>query len=422
MSKNTIYKLPFGLCPEYVSLGVLVLRSYGVPVVSEYTPLWGKSDTGHSWYTILNNDGTSQSSAYDISSHFGSTLFPTKDIPKIYRKTYARNRKTEEYFLKAKYKHPSIELFQIDVTDEYRATSDLEIPLNKKNIYDNYVYIASFNGKSWQPLDFGIIKDNRGLFSKMGRNILYIALSYDGIQMHPASSPFILHTNGDIDYLTADTSQLETIKLWRKYPRNHHVACMEERMIGGKIQGANKRDFSDSVTLFLINNLNYTDPISFNNSSKFRYWRYLSPPEAYGNIAELTFFSKEGKAIRGTIMGTEGDLLLEIEKAFDDNWLTFYDTWTDKPPWVGMDFERPIHIDKVRCIPRSDDNKIHYGDEYELKYWSESGWQSLGTKVADDSSISYNRVPQNALLWLSNLTRGKQERVFIYEEGKQVWW
>ena len=102
MSKNTIYKLPFGLCPEYVSLGVLVLRSYGVPVVSEYTPLWGKSDTGHSWYTILNNDGTSQSSAYDISSHFGSTLFPTKDIPKIYRKTYARNRKTEEYFLKAK--------------------------------------------------------------------------------------------------------------------------------------------------------------------------------------------------------------------------------------------------------------------------------------------------------------------------------
>ena len=31
-------------------------------------------------------------------------------------------------------------------------------------------------------------------------------------------------------------------------------------------------------------------------------------------------------------------------------------------------------------------------------------------------------VPDNALLLLHNTTKGKEERIFTYENKKQVWW
>jgi hypothetical protein len=31
-------------------------------------------------------------------------------------------------------------------------------------------------------------------------------------------------------------------------------------------------------------------------------------------------------------------------------------------------------------------------------------------------------VPKNSVLWLRDLTKGREERIFTYENGKQVWW
>jgi hypothetical protein len=31
-------------------------------------------------------------------------------------------------------------------------------------------------------------------------------------------------------------------------------------------------------------------------------------------------------------------------------------------------------------------------------------------------------MPTNALFWLRDLTKGKEERPFTYENGQQVWW
>ncbi|MCD8260115.1 MAG: hypothetical protein LUD15_00285 [Bacteroides sp.] len=213
LSAATIHKLPFGLCPEYVALGVLTLRSHGVPAFSEYTPTWGCSDTEHSWFSILNDDGSFQSSLFDLSSQFGSTLFPTRKMPKIYRHTYARNPATALYLQKSKHVHPSINLFQDDVTDKYILTSDISIPLIKKALPDTYAYIATFGEGTWLPIDYGEIKNNQAHFKKMGRDFLYIVLSYDGIRTEPVSLPFILHKNGEIEYMVPDTSYKQSVEL-----------------------------------------------------------------------------------------------------------------------------------------------------------------------------------------------------------------
>lgn len=48
---------------------------------------------------------------------------------------------------------------------------------------------------------------------------------------------------------------------------------------------------------------------------------------------------------------------------------------------------------------------------------------SLGRQTAErDDELMYGQVPSGALYWLRNLTRGKEERIFGHEDGKQVWY
>ena len=89
---------------------------------------------------------------------------------------------------------------------------------------------------------------------------------------------------------------------------------------------------------------------------------------------------------------------------------------------MGMDVGSPVEIKEIRYIGRNDDNGIRRGDHYELFYFSEEGWKSLGMQIGEDNCLIYHNVPKGALFWLRNLTRGIEERIFTFENGKQVWW
>jgi hypothetical protein len=80
-----------------------------------------------------------------------------------------------------------------------------------------------------------------------------------------------------------------------------------------------------------------------------------------------------------------------------------------------------IDLSLTRKYPDDETNKIKPGDQYELFYWS-NGWVSLGRKVANGKVLKFASAPENALFWLRDLTEGKQERIFTYENGQQVWW
>jgi hypothetical protein len=62
------------------------------------------------------------------------------------------------------------------------------------------------------------------------------------------------------------------------------------------------------------------------------------------------------------------------------------------------------------------------GDQYELCYWSKNKWVSLGKKIAVVASLDFEKIPSGGLYVLHNLSRGKEERVFTWEEEKQVFW
>ena len=60
------------------------------------------------------------------------------------------------------------------------------------------------------------------------------------------------------------------------------------------------------------------------------------------------------------------------------------------------------------------------GDVYELFYF-DYGWKSLGIKKAEKNTLVF-AAPRNSLMLLRDITKGKEERIFKYEGGKQIFW
>jgi hypothetical protein len=91
---------------------------------------------------------------------------------------------------------------------------------------------------------------------------------------------------------------------------------------------------------------------------------------------------------------------------------------------VGLDFGTSQTISQIRYLFRNGDNRIREGDLYELFYFSKGVAPiSLGQQYGNHEQVLvFDKVPKNALLWLRDLTRGKEERPFVYEEQQQIWW
>ena len=104
----------------------------------------------------------------------------------------------------------------------------------------------------------------------------------------------------------------------------------------------------------------------------------------------------------------------------DGDFLSFF--WSnEKGGYVTLDLGKPENITQLVYVPRNDDNYITPGNTYELFYQNGiDGWVSLGQKIASERYLDFNNVPKNALLWLRNLSHGKEEQVFWIENGKQI--
>ena len=53
------------------------------------------------------------------------------------------------------------------------------------------------------------------VIKKMGREVLYKAFGYDGNELIPICKPFILHKNGEIEYINEDTIHSEHLDIWK---------------------------------------------------------------------------------------------------------------------------------------------------------------------------------------------------------------
>ena len=429
-SAATWVRMTYGSCYDYVTMGTAVFRSLGLPVAVDQVPCWGRNRDGHSWYVFPDDRGREQATINSIIMPAGMQFYPYERIPKVWRSTYDINRDIVRYRNSAKFIYP-FEICQQDVTNKYNLTSDIEIRIDKEKVRGlkdkKYVYVAmavNGGGPQWNVLDFGMIKKGKACFKNMGRNILYIVLGYNGHKLIPVSCPFILNKRGEIEYVE-DQESVKTISmdLRRKYYESYNVVDMRRRLLGGKLQCSDYPDFRDAVTLYTIECTDIPYLIEMKVSRPYRYWRYMSPDGSWGSISEISFHDAAGKKLEGRGIANPEAGQDAIDRAYDGNLLSNFEINQPNDNWVGMDMGKPVKVSYVSVSPRSDDNDVCPGNEYELFYFDGSEWLSLGYQKAKDNSLHYDEIPLNTLLWLRNYTRGIDERPFIIRDtGGTEWW
>lgn len=201
-------------------------------------------------------------------------------------------------------------------------------------------------------------------------------------------------------------------------------------MVGCKFQGADEADFRHAEDLYIFSEppvFKYTT-VSVHPAKAYRYYHYLSSADTQGNMAEVEFReARTDTVLKGHVIGTDKTSIYHPEavkeNVFDGDGLTYFHT-ADSLSWAGLELSSPATINQIRYLIRNDDNGVRKGNVYELFYIdSDFAWVSAGRKTADeDDRIHFDNVPEETVYWLRNLTRGKEERIFTYNNGQQIWW
>jgi hypothetical protein len=425
-------RLMRGTCDIRTSLIVAVSRSLCIPVVYDLVKSFANfSDRGHSWPVYVGTDGEGAYvfSEYDTISHdrgiIDATLFrlrqpfddgPTvykidslKKIAKIFRYTFAAD---PEALLK-------------DISSNYGFDGRIEVVANRK--IKGRVYLCTFlTGEDWMAIHSQIQHGKTIRFDALGRDVTYLLATADQDELIPIANPITLHRDGSQHRWDPDPSKTETVVLRRKYMFRTTWADRGQQVVGTTFEVSNTKDFHNSEVFHTVQipPLGIVS-VKIDESRPARYVRMKVPQGTGRGLSEMVFFGtdKMGKEIelrgeliydkylpRDAVNATDGDYLSSLySRAIDC--------------WVGYDFgpgQAPA-ITRIEYCPWNDGNMIERGDRYELLYY-DMGWHSLGQKTADSLALVYDNVPSNAILWLRDLTKGKEERIFTYENGRQVWW
>ena len=393
-------------CLHATYYDIFKLRLVGLPVALDYVPFWGRRDGRHYWCTIID------------------PLFPNKmkpidiDCPsKVYRCTFSHQPCPQESVDECVTESLATPFIK-DVTSYYANTSTVVQSIKTQITNPRYAYLCVFNEQEWSAVSWAEIKKGKAVFRQMGRGIVYLPVYYDRYKQCTAGNPFILHENGRIEELIADTNNRQTIRIMRKTPVETRKIKWSQTLKGGYMEMSNDPDFKNSKIVAYMDSVQIDhNVITLAESESCRFGRLTTQGHSY--LGELVFFDKNGNKIMNN-MSTVSNYkkYLKHEDIFDSNPLSFGLIYGE----IVVDFGKAVDISKIYYLPRNDANAIFPGNRYELKYHNGKEWISLGTKTAEDYYIDFTNVPKNALYWLRNLTIGTEERIFIYKDSKQIFY
>lgn len=416
-----------GYCRDKVDFLCYVMRAAGIPVASDSYYVSNTYVGNHNWVALF--DTTGQAIPFEPGQEKKIIRNPptSRKRGKVYRKmcSIQPEKLGGQYGdkeLYARFRQPYLK----DVTTEYRSVDRVETKISNKS-RDKYAYLSVFDGSRFDPIDVTEAGREKAVFRNVEPDMLYQVTFYRNGDFVPAGEPFWVDSTSAVRYFRPDGQCRMTVRLNRKFPESR-VKMYTETAVGVCMAGANRKDFADAELLYQVVDspkVNY-NVVKLPETRKYRYIRYKARKGRFLQLGEFAAFSDTMQLDKHQPVKIEADTLLPEEEAKkiaavnDGDWVSFYKS-KRKGEALIFDFGRPVPVSSLVYIPRNDDNYVRAGDTYELFYQNGTkGWVSLGKQTATSCWLTYDNVPENALLWLRNLTRGKEERAFYYENGRQV--
>lgn len=407
---------PFS-CNETSDMANMVMRAKGLPVAVDFTPQWPDGHHGHSWTVLWSTHGKAETFS-PFWSPLGVPFISHRRFAKVFRKTYACNSDYQK-LVNEKNSIPNFvgtEFFQ-DVSDEYTATSDILVQLNRK-VRGGKACIAVFDNSKWRPVWYGKVRGKKASFSNMGRDVTYIVLAPFHGSLIPASSPFRLDRLGNVEYLEKSDSTVD-IRIWRKYPLRRHI-CNLSTIGNGQIEASNDLRNWDTVSVIARYPLT-SDVLIYEQPLCYRYWRYTSSAGSISDMSEIYYYGTEDANPRYDfqLIGEDSG----IRQLYDGDPQTFYSAEEGEIGGI-VDFGVSAEVSKIEYINRGDGNAITPGDEYRISYWDSGRWNTLKQCLATDVFIDIERVPAGCLYFIENLSSGEDNRIFVWdnETCSQIWY
>lgn len=425
-----------GSCMQGCAYEVAVMRSLGIPATIDFVTHWSNySQNGHAWCVLALNDISYSMTQHDtIASRYnviGSSIFPKpeklesafpypcnfkKRISKVWRQTYTFNQTdyddteapAEVYSF---FSNPHI----YDITDQYIIHPTAIEPNQFFKDETKYVYLCTYRtGKGWYPIAYS--KDSLS-YGCIADSVVYLQAYYHNGNLTPVSAPLLTGSDALQFQLIPDYTNLITIAVDRKYPLVGKFIDRWSKMRGCRIEASNNPEFLDPFILATIDKTpKYRNVYVSKSSIPFRYVRYISRKEINFPISELEFYGN-GEILSG-IPFSEG--IETPERAFDKDPFKILDNATSGYQ-VGLDLCSPYRIDSIVLFPQNDDNFVKPFTSYELQCF-DSTWISLEKITSSGYSITFKDVPSNALFRLHCPDGGNEERIFTWENNRQVWW
>ena len=427
---SSLLKHRCGNCDAMADFATYIMRSVGIPVGNDFVPQWPNRKMGHNWNTVLAKNGQTITFLGAEDSP-GSKHKPGTKKGKIYRRTYAINPeclasiKTDNDVIPFLFRDPRIK----DVTDQYVQCFDVNFSIRADKA--KYGYLTVFDNKEWIPIDWCKTSNNSFRFQKVEGGIVYLPAFYDSAGISPADYPIILDDAGKTQLLKPRTAAInQAITVERIFPDladDFWLFILD----GGIFQGANDPNFIHPDILYTIKGKPdpFLNNITFDSQKKYRYVRYLSAPHQFCDISEIAFYGSSNTKLQGKIIGSKNNLTGQYEdgltKAMDNDLTTTFLSKSPSNSWVGLDLGRPMTIRGIKYSSKQSpkpESYITVGHQYELSYWSNNGWTSLGIQVAKGKQLHFNTNVTNALFLVHDLTSISDERIFTYKNNKQIWW
>jgi hypothetical protein len=418
-----LYHNRIGYCREACDLTIYAMRACGIPVATDYFVYSPDYQHYHCWTMLRDTTGTFLQFGFNEFEASRDTLrHDGRKKGKVYRYCFGMQADKNSGTSGNRQLSPVLKnRFVKDVTSEYFGSNDTTIPIQMSG--EQYIYLGIFSPGGWIPIDMALGNAGKVTFRDIEPDVIYQTLYQgDGGKLYPAGYPFISKTGGGFVLLKPNIDLMEEAILKRKMPQQKTIAEWAYRaIIGAKVEAADDLSFMQADLLWqfedtLTTNYCVLTPLL---RKKYRYVRYVAPIGKRMELAELALFKdsfcKEKVRLR-RINSIEP--IAKLEYVTDGNILTYFQA-RDTSCYLAYDLGESTLIERIVFSPRNDDNYIWPGDNYELFYQDGiNGWKSLGSKVATEREIDF-LVPQNALLWLRNRTKGREEQVFIYKNGRQ---